>query len=83
MPFPTLGDRLNSGIEPASLASLVLAGRFFTTGTTWEVSNLLEAEQFPCYTEQGLRFREEKLFVPRHLLMVRSQEHAVGLVWGV
>ena len=52
LPFPTPGDLPNSGITPASLASPPLAGRFFTIGTTWEVSNLLEAEQFPCYTEQ-------------------------------
>ena len=26
----------NPGIEPATLLSLALAGRFFTTSTTWE-----------------------------------------------
>ena len=31
LPFPTPGDLSNSGIEPASLASPALAGRFFTT----------------------------------------------------
>ena len=31
MPFPPSGDLLDPGIEPASLASPVLAGRFFTT----------------------------------------------------
>ena len=31
------GDHPNSGIEPTSLMSLTLAGRFFTTSTTWEV----------------------------------------------
>ena len=30
MPFPTPGDLPNPGIEPKSLASPVLAGRFFT-----------------------------------------------------
>ena len=30
MPFPTPGDLLDSGIEPMSLASPALAGRFFT-----------------------------------------------------
>ena len=29
-------DLPNSGIKPESLASLVLAGRFFTTSATWE-----------------------------------------------
>ena len=32
LPFPPSGDLSNPGIEPASPASLVLAGRFFTTG---------------------------------------------------
>ena len=31
LPFPTPGDLPNPGIKPASLASPVLAGRFFTT----------------------------------------------------
>ena len=34
--FPSLGDLPNPGIEPVSLASPTLAGRFFTAGTTWE-----------------------------------------------
>ena len=31
MPFPTLGDRLKPGIEPVSLTSPALEGRFSTT----------------------------------------------------
>ena len=31
LPFPPPGDLPNPGIEPMSLASLALAGRFFTT----------------------------------------------------
>ena len=31
VPFPTPGDLLDPGIKPASFASPVLAGRFFTT----------------------------------------------------
>ena len=40
LPVPTPRDLPNPGIEPASLASPTLAGRFFflTTGTTWEES---------------------------------------------
>ena len=37
VPFPTPGDLPNSWVEPTSLASPALVGRFFTTGTTWEV----------------------------------------------
>ena len=36
LPFPSLGDLPNPGTEPVSPASLVLAGRFFTTSATWE-----------------------------------------------
>ena len=35
-PCPPSGDLPNPGIEPASLMSPALTGRFFTTGTTWE-----------------------------------------------
>ena len=35
LPFPFPGHLPNPGIEPASLASPALAGRFFTTSTTW------------------------------------------------
>ena len=36
LPFPTPGDLPDPGIEPTSLASPALAGRFFTTRPTWE-----------------------------------------------
>ena len=34
LPFSTPGDLANHGIEPASLESSTLAGRFFTISTT-------------------------------------------------
>ena len=34
--FPPPGDLPDPGITPTSLASPALAGRFFTTGATWE-----------------------------------------------
>ena len=36
LPFPFTGDLPNLGIKPVSSASPALAGRFFTTSTTWE-----------------------------------------------
>ena len=36
LPFPIPGDLPDPGIEPSSLASPALAGRFFTITTTWE-----------------------------------------------
>ena len=35
-PCPPPGDLFDPGIEPASLTSPALAGRFFTTSATWE-----------------------------------------------
>ena len=43
LPFPTPGNLPNPGIEPTSLMSPGLAGRFFTTSPTWEV--LLSKEE--------------------------------------
>ena len=37
--FPTPGDVLYPGTEPASLMSLALAGGFFTTSATWEAKD--------------------------------------------
>ena len=36
LPFPSPGDLPDSGIEPASLEFLALAGGFFTGSATWE-----------------------------------------------
>ena len=38
LPCPPTGDLPNPGIEPASLKSPALAGRFFTTNTAWSGS---------------------------------------------
>ena len=36
LPWPPLGDLSNPGMEPESLKSPALAGRFFTTNATWQ-----------------------------------------------
>ena len=41
LPFPSPGDLPDPGIEPTSLASLALAGRFFTTVATSEAYFIL------------------------------------------
>ena len=41
LPFPSPGDLPNPGIEPTSLMSPPLAGRFFTTSATLEADRLL------------------------------------------
>ena len=39
MLFPPSGDFPNPGIQPASLGSPALTGRFFATSATWEAPN--------------------------------------------
>ena len=41
LPFPSPGDLPNPGIELESPTSPALAGRFFTTGATWEAQLLI------------------------------------------
>ena len=36
LPFPSPGELPDPGIKPESLTSSALAGRFFTTSTTWQ-----------------------------------------------
>ena len=36
LPFPSPGDLPDPGIEPSSLVSPALAGRFFTSGANWK-----------------------------------------------
>ena len=40
LPFPSLEDLPNPGIEPASLASPALAGEFFTNCAIWEAQHI-------------------------------------------
>ena len=40
LPFATPGDLPNPGTEPTSRASPAWAGRFFTTGATWEAHDM-------------------------------------------
>ena len=43
LPSPSPGNLPNPGIEPTSLMSPALAGRFFTTRATWEDHNISRA----------------------------------------
>ena len=46
-PCPPPGDFPDPGIQPVSLASPALAGRFFTISATWEA-------QFPLYSKEKI-----------------------------
>ena len=53
--FPPPGDLANSVIEPVSLMSPVLSGKFFTTGATWEAPVITDPVKF----ENGLELEIE------------------------
>ena len=42
LPFPSLGDLPDPGIEPMCLVSSALAGRFFASSVTWEAVLMLK-----------------------------------------
>ena len=45
LPCPPKGDLPNPGIKPMSLSAPALAGRFFTTSTTWEAHQMFTLKQ--------------------------------------
>ena len=49
LPCPPPGDLPNPGIEPMSLTSPALAGRFFTSSATWEAQYCLFVPLFFFY----------------------------------
>ena len=50
LPCPPPGGLPDPGMEPASLMSLALAGRFFTTSATWEAISQGAPTQVPVMT---------------------------------
>ena len=60
---PLPGDLPSPGIEPTSLMSLALAGRFFTTSTTWEAPDNINACIKHAYMKAYLeKLKKEKKF---------------------
>ena len=47
LPLPTPGELLGPGIEPKSLASPALAGRFFITSATWGAQGCWDVGVWP------------------------------------
>ena len=64
LPFPSPGNVSNPGIEPVSFMSPALAGRFFTTSDTWEVTFDYSLTCHTCSSQPG------KNAVHRDILMV-------------
>ena len=53
LPCPPPGDLPDAGIEPMSLMSSALAGRFFTTGATWEAHGAECKKKKPGWLYRG------------------------------
>ena len=67
LPFPSLGDLPNPGMELKSLASPALAGGFFTTSATWEAPILFLALYFwATVTDVPDQFSERACTLPSH-----------------
>ena len=62
LPFPPPGDLPEPGIKPMSLMSPALAGRLFTTSTTWEAAL---AAQFIKEKTQKMGRRPKLTFLQR------------------
>ena len=75
LPFPTPGDLPDPGVEPMTLASPALAGRFFTTSATWESLFIFFKLEYNCFTMlcQCLLYNKvNQLYVYIHLLPLGS-----------
>ena len=74
LPFPSSGDHPDARIEPMSLASAALAGRFFTTSATcgWSLFPGHPAPTFErkdCLDrEKGVQQGRQRLYIPRESL---------------
>ena len=58
LPCPPSGDLPNPGIEPVSLMSPALAGRFFTTSASWEPPS---GSYWRLFSIQNTAYRTHKL----------------------
>ena len=64
LPCPP-SDLPNSGVEPALLTSPALAGRFFTTSTTWEaLKNVIDIVKLPSGCWANLYFYHQHELLP-------------------
>ena len=70
--FPLPGDLPDAGIEPMSLMSPALAGRFFTTSTTWEAQRLNKLTAVPGLPYSSNGKKKKKLPAMQEVSRVQS-----------
>ena len=89
LPCPPPGDFSNPGMEPESLMSPTLAGRFFTTSATWEAPNpehlLLISILTPWWASKDSQRKQELRstgldFASEFTLLSQGSWHAPPLV---
>ena len=68
LPRPSPGDLSDPGIQPSSLMSQALVGRFFTTSTTWEAqgnpvgSGESEIKEPPLFSFIYVKYKQNQIF---------------------
>ena len=68
LPRPSPGDLSDPGIQPTSLMSQALAGKFFTTSTTWEAqgnpvgSGETEIKEPPLFSFIYVKYKQNQIF---------------------
>ena len=95
VPFPPPGDLPYPGIEPASLMSPALAGRFFTTSITWEAPmqrkvkvaqlcpTLCDPMDWEFSRPHGLGILQARIFGVGSLSLLQRIFLAQELNWGL
>ena len=88
LPCPPPGDLPDPGIEPMSLTSLTLAGRVFTTGTTWEAllvftaALLTAAKQPKClWTDERIKKMWYIHTMEYHSVIMKSEIMSFAVAW--
>ena len=68
LPHPSPGNLSDPGIQPSSLMSQALAGRFFTTSSTWEAqgnpvgSGESEIKEPPLFSFIYVKYKQNQIF---------------------
>ena len=87
LPCPPAGNLPDPGIEPVSLMSPALAGRFFTSGTTWETHHVTLGKSIhsaePLVQQlSGLTLRQNWETWINTAVWALSAEELMHLLWG-
>ena len=71
--FPSPGDLPDPGVEPVSLMSPALTGRFFTTRATWEAK--MGTVGYKSRLEKGSVLASQPFYLP-HTRLIMTTVHS-------